>query len=81
MKHYVEATVLKFYINFEDPEVIGALEDMSDLVNEMGPKLYRIALDQGLVAKNDYLPPGTLCRIVERTPHLVVRMIIPPRLI
>ena len=81
MKRYEELTVLRFYIVLENPDVVVEIQDNPDVMEEIALNLYRVARKRGQVQGDDHLPPGTRSYIVETTPCLVVRMIIPPRLV
>jgi hypothetical protein len=81
MKRYFETTALKFIISLERPEVVANLEASSELMELIKAELFQVARSEGLLPDEGDLPLGTLCRVMEATPYLVVRMVIPPRLI
>ena len=81
MKRYEEMTVLRFYIELEHPDMVAEIQDDPDVMEQIAHKLYSVAHKRGQVQGDDYPPPRTRFYIMETTPYIVVRMIIPPRLV
>ena len=81
MKRYFGAITFKIIVELERPEFLADIEDLPDLVKEICPDLYDGAWEAGLFIDDRERPRGTRCIIVETTPRLVLRLIIPPRLV
>jgi hypothetical protein len=81
MKRYFGPVAFKVIIEFEDHEIPADFEDMPEIIEAMCPELYDGAREAGLFIGGKSCPQGTRCIIVEETPRLVLRLLIPPRLV